>query len=70
MTTPHWLTDEEMDVLVVTSGSESGYALGEPIWKATNGKWYFDDETWSKAFGPFDTEEECVKACIAYAEAF
>lgn len=30
--------------------------------------WYFWDETWSSACGPFDTEEQADEACSAYAK--
>lgn len=30
--------------------------------------WYFWDETWSDAIGPFDTEEDCRTDLKEYAE--
>lgn len=33
-----------------------------------NGAWYFWDETWTIAHGPFDTEELANQACIEYAK--
>lgn len=32
------------------------------------GAWYFWDETWTVAHGPFDTEELANQACIEYAK--
>ncbi len=31
------------------------------------GKWWFWNETWSEAHGPFDTEAEARAACVEYA---
>ncbi len=31
--------------------------------------WYFWDEIWSDAMGPYDTEEVCRKRLCAYAKA-
>lgn len=32
-------------------------------------EWYFWDETWAYAHGPFNSEEECKKALKEYAES-
>ena len=29
--------------------------------------WYFWDETWAFAYGPFDDEEQARKSCTEYA---
>lgn len=30
--------------------------------------WYFWDETWSRAYGPYQTREAASAACVEYAE--
>ena len=29
--------------------------------------WYFWDETWSSAYGPFETEDDCRDALLIYS---
>ncbi len=41
-----------------------GFA-GDPVHKDKDG-WYFWDETWSSAVGPFDTEEKAREALNKY----
>lgn len=33
-----------------------------------DGKWFFYNETWSEAFGPFDTQEAAHDGCHLYAK--
>lgn len=33
-----------------------------------DGKWWFWNETWSDAYGPYETEEEAAKAATEYAK--
>lgn len=41
--------------------------MGYPIFKKDDG-WHFYDETFSRSFGPFDSDEIAEKACTRYAE--
>lgn len=41
---------------------------GDPVEQWADGKWYFWEETWAVARGPFETRDEAVAACSAYAE--
>lgn len=38
---------------------------GNPIFEENDG-WYFSDEVWSSALGPFDSKELAEKACSRY----
>ena len=31
--------------------------------------WYHYDETWSDAYGPYESKEEAVKALVEYAKS-
>lgn len=39
---------------------------GSPVFQKDNGKWYFSDEVWSSAMGPFESKEIAEKACSRY----
>lgn len=39
--------------------------IGDPEW--INGKWYYWDETWVTAYGPFDTEQEAREGLDKYS---
>lgn len=47
--------------------SDVGYYDPEIVFEK-NGEWFFYDETWSFAEGPFPSKEVCEKALEAYAE--
>ena len=38
-----------------------------PLFQTTKG-WFFHDECWSRAYGPFDTGKQAQKACEEYAK--
>lgn len=40
----------------------------DPVHKTGAGEWYFYDETWSSAVGPFKTEEKARGALAKYCE--
>ena len=44
-----------------------GVPMNDPVYRYIDGTWYFWDETWSFAHGPYDTEQLARKACIEYA---
>lgn len=39
--------------------------MGDPIFEE-DGKWYFWDEVWANAMGPFDSREEAVRELDRY----
>lgn len=59
---PHWWTGDEADELTPINGLT---AKG-PVMKYPQG-WFFWDEAWSAAFGPFATKSEAVKECNRYS---
>jgi len=62
---PHWLTEEEMNEFN-DCDEESGAEASCPVHKYY-GKWFWWDEVWAHAYGPFDTREEASKSCGDYA---
>ncbi len=48
---------------------EEALKTGNPIFEE-NDKWYFSDEVWSSALGPFDSKELAEKACSRYVTMF
>lgn len=42
--------------------------LGDPVWVV--GRWYWCDETWANAYGPYDTREEADKDCTEYCREY
>lgn len=38
-------------------------------WGYTKPGWYFWDETWSHAHGPYETESEAIESCNRYVKS-
>lgn len=60
----HWLTVEEIDDLKWPSLDSLN--AHNSVMQASNDFYYFWDETWSYAYGPFETVEEARAACAEY----
>ncbi len=57
---PYWHGDEQLGDMLIS------YNPPDPIFQTTKG-WYFCDEVWADACGPFETREKATEASIDYA---
>ncbi len=60
MTKPYWHGDEPLGDILIS------YIPPDPVFQTTKG-WYFCDEAYADACGPFETREKATKASIDYA---
>lgn len=58
---------EEVGVLWHKTGKKLGSGFLDPVFGESS-TWYFWDETWTDACGPFPTEHEARESCKGYAE--
>lgn len=40
----------------------------DPVHQKEDGKWYFWDETWTEAYGPYETEIEANQQLDVYCD--
>lgn len=62
-TLTHWLSFNEMAALL--EHPDEGF--DDPVVQGEDGNYYFWDEMWAEAYGPYESEEEARKACKRYA---
>lgn len=58
---PRWWGNEDMGEMLEFKGWPS------PYFRTIKG-WFFYDETWSRAYGPFNSKDEATISGLQYAE--
>lgn len=61
-----WLKQHEYPATIAwEADATTGWNV--PVGSGSDGRWYFSDETWTDACGPFATRDEAVTELAAYA---